>query len=106
MLYYIFACQFKYIPGHNYAFYGCPNSAKHGLSPFKITVVRADDGEQTSSSKKKARAEWLYSILRTRDMTAELKKRIDANNIYVCETHFKPDCILTSKFELIFALVI
>jgi methionine synthase II (cobalamin-independent) len=35
---------------------------------------------------------------------AELKKRIEASNLYVCELYVKPDCILTSKFELIFAL--
>jgi hypothetical protein len=42
--------------------------------------------------------------LRTRELTTELKKRIEASNLYVCELHFKPDCILTSKFELIYAL--
>jgi hypothetical protein len=31
-------------------------------------------------------------------MTPDLKKRIEANNIFVCERHFKPESILTSKF--------
>lgn len=92
------------MPGRNCAFYGCPTSGKHGISLFKIPVVRADDGEQTSSTKKKAREEWLNVILRTREMTPDLQERIEANNIYICELHFKPECILTSKFDLIFAL--
>ena len=36
-----------------------------------------------------------------------VKKRIEANNIFVCEVHFKPDCILTSKLQnvIIFAYI-
>ena len=92
------------MPGRNCAFFGCPTSQKHGLSLFKIPATRNDDSEHTVALKTKAREEWLRLILRTRELTAELKKRIEASNLYVCELHFKPDCILTSKFELIFAL--
>jgi hypothetical protein len=92
------------MPGRNCAFFGCPTSQKHGLSLFKIPAPRDDDSEHTVALKTKAREEWLRLILRTREMTVELKKRIEASNLYVCELHFKPDCILTSKFELIFVL--
>ena len=98
------------MPGRNFAFFGCPTSQKHGLSLSKIPATREDDSEHTVGLKTKAREEWLRLILRTREMTTELKKRIEASNLYVCELHFKrelhfkPDCILTSKFELIFAL--
>ena len=68
---------------------------------FKIPVFRADDSEQTSSSKKKAKKEWLRLILRTREITPELKQRIEENNVYVCELHFKSDCILTSKYLIV-----
>ena len=46
-------------------------------------------------------------ICGTREMTPALKKRIEANNIFVCEVHFKPDCILTSKLQnvIIFAYI-
>lgn len=86
------------MPGENCAFYGCPSSRKHGLSFFKIPSVRADESEHTTTLKANARKEWLNVILRTRELTAELKKRIDANNIYICELHFKPECILTSTY--------
>ena len=36
-----------------------------------------------------------------------VKKRIEANNIFVCEVHLKPDCILTCKLQrvIIFAYI-
>ena len=86
------------MPGQNCAFFGCPTSRKHGLSLFKIPSVRVDESEVTKVAKRKAREEWLRLILRTREMTPDLKKRIEANNIFVCERHFKPESILTSKF--------
>ncbi len=91
------------MPGRNCAFFGCATSQKHKLSLFKIPSLRDDDSEHTISLKTKAREEWLRLILRTREKTPELKKRIEANNIFVCELHFKPDCILTSKLMFIFA---
>ena len=63
-----------------------------------IRSVRADESEHTSSLKSNARKEWLNLILRTRELTPDLKKRIDAGNIFVCELHFKPECILSSKY--------
>ena len=81
------------MPGENCAFYGCSTGQKHGLSLFKIPSARADESEETSTLKKKAR-----QALWTRQSTAELKQRIETNNIYVCELHFKPECLLTCKY--------
>jgi hypothetical protein len=86
------------MPGRNCAFFGCPTSRKHKLSLFQIPVVNAKQSEHTASLKKKSREEWLNIILRTREMTSELKERINKNNIYVCELHFKADCILKGMF--------
>ena len=91
------------MPGRNCAFFGCATSQKHGLSLFKIPPLRDDDSENTVPLKTKAREDWLRLILRTREKTPALIKRIEANNIFVCELHFKPDCILTSKFMFILA---
>ena len=84
--------------GGNCAFFGCPTSAKHKLSLFRIPSVSASDGEHTKGLKRKAREEWLRLILRTRETTAELKQRIESNNIFVCELHFKAECITTGKY--------
>ena len=86
------------MPGENCVFYARPNSRKHGHSFFKLPSVRADESEHTSALKSNARKEWLNLILRTRELTPDLKKRIDAGNIFVCELHFKPECILSSKY--------
>ena len=83
--------------GGNCAFFGCPTSAKHELSLFKLPTVSASDGQHTKELKQKARDEWLRLILRTRKMTPELKTRIERNKILICERHFKPECILTGK---------
>ena len=83
------------MPGQNCAFYGCSTSRRHEYSLFKIPVVGASDGEVTEASKKKAREEWLRLILRTREMTEGLRQQIEGNTIYICELHFKPECILT-----------
>ena len=85
------------MPGRNCAFFGCPTSQKHKLSLFQIPVVSEKQSEYTASIKKKTREEWLKIILRTREMTPELKTRIDNNNIYICELHFKPECIQSGK---------
>ena len=86
------------MPGANCAFYGCPTSRSHKLSQFKIPTIGAADTEYTKSVKRKTREEWLRLILRTRVLTPELKARIEANNIHICELHFKAECILDGKF--------
>ncbi len=73
------------MPGRNCAFFGCPTSQKPKLSLFQIPVVSAKKSKYTTAIKKKRREEWLKVILRTREMTPELKTLIDNNNIYVCE---------------------
>ncbi len=73
------------MPGRNCAFFGCPTSQKHKLSLFQIPGVSAKQSEYTAAIKKKSREEWLKIILRTREMTRELKTRIHNNNIYVCK---------------------
>ena len=83
--------------GGNCAFYGCPTSGKHNLSLFRIPSVSPSGSEHTNELKRKAREEWIRLILRTRETTKELKGRIEANNIFVCEQHFKPECIITGK---------
>ena len=83
--------------GGNCAFYGCPTSGKHNLSLFRIPSVSASGSEHTNELKRKAREEWIRLILRTRQTTADLKKRIEANNIFVCERHFKSECIISGK---------
>ena len=85
------------MPGRNCAFFGCPTSQKHKLSLFQIPVVSVKQSEYTASIKKNSREEWLKIILRTREMTPELKTRIDNNNIYVCERHFKAECIQSGR---------
>ena len=81
----------------NCVFYGCPTSGKHNLSLFRIPSVSVSGSEHTNEVKRKAREEWIRLILRTRETTKELKKRIEANNIFVCERHFKLECIITGK---------
>ena len=83
--------------GGNCAFFGCPTSGKHKISLFRIPRVAASDGEQTKHLKQTAREEWIRLILRTRETTEELNKRIEASNVFVCERHFKPECILVGK---------
>ena len=86
------------MPGANCAFYGCFSSGrKKSISLFKIPVVSARDGDHIKVLKQNAREEWLRLILRTREMTPELKKQIENNNIHICELHFKPECINVCK---------
>jgi hypothetical protein len=40
-------------------------------------------------------------ILRTRELTPDLKKRIDANNLFLCELHFKAEFIVDRKYRVI-----
>ncbi len=92
--------------GGNCAFFGCPTSRKHKLSLFRIPRVSVHDGEHTKQLKQKAREEWVRLILRTRETTEDFKKRIEANNIFVCELQFKPECIVAGKcsYGLLLAL--
>jgi hypothetical protein len=62
------------MPGANCAFYGCFSSGRKKISLFKIPVVSARDGDHVKSLKQNAREEWLRLILRTREMTPDLKK--------------------------------
>ena len=71
------------MPGENCAFYGCSTSCKHKVSLFKLASPREDESEETKTVKTNTRQAWLSLILRTRESTPELKKRIEANNIYL-----------------------
>ena len=86
------------MPGENCAFFGCPTSRKHGIALFKLPSPRTDEGEEISRLKTNARESWLNAILRTRQLTPELKKRIEKNNVYICECHFKSECIIECKY--------
>ena len=101
VLYFGLDGELNVMPGENCVFYGCPTSRKHGISLFKIPSVRADESQETTDLKNNARQAWLNLILRTRELTPELKKSIDANNIHICERHFKPECILTCEYYCI-----
>ena len=89
------------MPGENCAFFGCSTSRKHGIALFKLPSPRADESTETTRLKTNARESWLNLILRTRQLTSELKARIEKNNIYVCERHFKPECIIECKYFLL-----
>ena len=86
------------MPGANCALYGCGTSRMSNLSLLKIPFPARGDGDETVKLKSDARKEWLRVILRTRENTPELKKRIDANNIFLCELHFKPELIYQRKY--------
>ena len=59
--------------GENFAFYGCSTSRKHELSLFKLPSARDDESEETCTLKNNARKAWLNLILRTRELTPDLK---------------------------------
>ena len=77
--------------GANCALFGCSTSRKSGES-------RRGDREETAILKNNARKEWLRVILRTREMTPDLKQRIEKNEIYLCERHFKVEFIVDRKY--------
>jgi hypothetical protein len=41
-------------------------------------------------------------VLRTRELTTDLKKRIDVNNLFLCQLHFKAELIVDRKYRVIF----
>ena len=47
----------------------------------KLPIIATADGEHTIALKQKAREYWLRLILRTRELTPDLKRRIEVNNI-------------------------
>ena len=61
--------------GSNCAFYGCGVNRKHQVAIFKIPSIGATCSEHTKKLKIKAREEWLRLILRTREVTADFKKK-------------------------------
>ncbi len=86
------------MPGANCALFGCSTSRKSDLSLFKLPSPARGDREETATLKNNARTEWLRVILRTREMTPDLKQRIDKNEIYLCERHFKAEVIIDRKY--------
>lgn len=78
--------------GGNCAFLGCPTNGKHKISLFRVPSVAAFDGERTKEIKLKAREECRVRVtLKTRELTPEFKKKIEAHNIFICERHFKSE---------------
>ena len=87
--------------GSNCALFGCSTSRTSDLSLSKIPSVGKADGDETKAKKETARKEWLRMILRTRESTPDLKKRIDANNLFLCELHFNAEFIVDRKYRVI-----
>ena len=73
---------------------------------FKIPSVGKADGDETKAKKETACKEWLRVVLRTREFTPELKKRIEANNLFLCELHFKAELIVDRKYRVITVIFI
>ena len=85
----------------NCAFINCPHSRRYeGLSLFKIPTVKSSDSEHTSRNQINLRLATLgkLSILRTRQLTKELKERSEKNNIFLCEHHFEAEFVDTFPF--------
>ena len=85
------------MPGANCALFGYSTSRKSDLLLFKLPFPKVSDGDETKALKIACK-EWLRVILRTREMTTELKKIIDKNRIYLCERHFKAEVITDCKY--------
>ena len=65
------------MPGANFVFYGCSTGRSSILSLFKLPFPGGSDGpdsEHTVKLKNDARKERLRIILRTRQITPDLKK--------------------------------
>ena len=75
---------------------------KTQIFTFQNSCCWPGDSEITSVLKRKACEEWLLLILRTREVMTGIKEQIEANNVHICELHFKPECILTSTFFQIY----
>jgi hypothetical protein len=86
------------MPGGNCVLYGCCSSGRYNVSLFKIPSLRKNESEYTAAIKLEARQKWINVILRNRALTPELQERIEKNKVCFCELHFRPDCILESKF--------
>ena len=86
------------MPDANCALFGCSISRKSDLSLFKLPFSKVRDGDETKALKEIARKDWLRVILRTREMTPELKRRIDENKIFLSERHFKAEVITDRKY--------
>jgi hypothetical protein len=73
------------MPSANCALFGCPTIRKSSLS--------LNNGDETYKALKvTAHKEWLRVVLRTREMTPDLKKRsdVDENNLFLCcEQHLQ-----------------
>ena len=67
--------------GCNCALYGCPTSRTHEFAILKSLLF----GKLMLNKKRNAREEWLRIILRTREKTADLQKKIDENKNFLCE---------------------
>ena len=94
------------MPGANCALYGCGISRRSNLPLFKKPFFARGDGDETVKLKSDARKKWLRVILRTQENTPDLKKRIDANNIFLCEMHFKPELIYQRKYLNLFIVFV
>ena len=84
--------------GSNCTLFGFSTSRTSNLSLFKIPSAGKADEDETKAKKETARKELLRVVLRTRELTPDLKKRIDASNLFLCELHFKAEFIVNRKY--------
>ena len=59
-------------------------------------------GDETKAKKETACKEWILVVLRTTEFTQDLKKRIEANNLFLCEQHLKAKFVIDREYWIIF----
>lgn len=84
--------------GSNCTFFDCPTCGKYKLLLFRIPSVSAFDGEHTKELKRKAPRMASLDPQNTRNEGRTEERNFEANNNFVCERPFKPECIVTGKF--------
>ena len=53
----------------------------------------------TKAKKETARKEWLRVVSQTRGLTPDLRKRIEANSLFLCQLHLKQSSSLIVSIE-------
>ena len=76
VLYFGLDVELNAMPSENLAFYGCPTSQKLGILLFKIPSVCADESREKTDSTNNERQAWLNLVLRIRELTLELEKKL------------------------------
>ncbi len=84
------------MPANNCAVFGCGTTRRtKGVGIFKLPAAKNEEY-------KKWRADWLNEITKGCVVDKDFRERLESDQVFMCEKHFKPEEVEICEYQIRF----